>query len=173
MNKRPKETMEKNKNKMSNRDKVAMILTEYEFSIEEGLNLYDKMMTNNQEMVIFINREADCVVWLETYYTEKPGRKINLTIWKNYRNDFCENYAVAGAIALDDDELNVGDDKQAFLDFFRECNRTCHETLPLLPKELRYIFTQAALTDYMLEYDSYEVSDDTRIIVKTDSTPIF
>ena len=158
---------------MSNRDKVAMILTEYEFSLEDGFNLYDKMMTNEHEMIIFINRAADCVVWLETVYTEEPGRKINLTVWKNYRNDFCENYAVAGAIALDDDELNVGDDKQAFLDFFRECNRICHETLPLLPEELKYIFTQAALTDYMLEYDSYEISDDTQIAVRANAPRIF
>ena len=158
---------------MSNRDKVAMILTEYEFSLEDGFSLYDKMMTSEHEMIIFINCAADCVVWLETFYTEKPGRKINLTVWKNYRNDFCENYAVAGAIALDDDELNVGDDKQAFLDFFRECNRIYHETLPLLHKELKYIFTQAALTDYMLEYDSYEISDDTQIAVRANAPRIF
>ena len=158
---------------MSNRDKVAMILTEYEFSLEDGFNLYDKMMTSEHEMIVFINRVADCVVWLETFYTEEPGRKINLTVWKNYRNDFCENYAVAGAIALDDDELNVGDDKQAFLDFFRECNRICHETLPFLPEELKYIFTQAALTDYMLEYDSYEISDDTQIAVRANAPRIF
>ena len=160
---------------MSNRDKVAMILTEYEFSLEDGFSLYDKMMTSEHEMIIFINRAADCVVWLETFYTEKPGRKINLTVWKNYRNDFCDNYALAGAVALSDDELAIDDpeEEKAFMDFFRRCKETEYSAPALtLPEELRYIFTLAALTDYM-EYDTYEINDDTAISVKTSARPVF
>lgn len=104
--------MEKNKNTMSNRDKVAMLLTTRGFSLEEGMMMYDKMMESKGKCLVTIDRENDVVVWLECYTTDESGDTINLTVWLNYRKDFCDNYALAGAVALGDDELDIDDPKK-------------------------------------------------------------
>ena len=175
MNKRPKETMEKNKNKMSNRDKVAMLLTSRGFSLEEGMMMYDKMKESEKKYLVTIDSENDVAVWMERYTTDEDGETINLTIWLNYRKDFCDNYALAGAVALNDEELAIDgpEEGKAFMDFFRRCKETEYSApAPLLPEELRYIFTMAALTDYM-ECDTYAISNDTAISVKTNAHPVF
>lgn len=160
---------------MSNRDKVVMLLTTRGFSLEEGMMMYDKMMESEEKYIVTIDRANDVVVWLERYTTDESGDIINLTIWLNYRKDFCDNYALAGAVALSDDELAIDDpeEEKAFMDFFRRCKETEYSAPALtLPEELRYIFTLAALTDYM-EYDTYEINDDTAISVKTSARPVF
>lgn len=167
--------MEKNKNAMSNRDKVAMILTTRGFSLEEGMMMYDKMMESEGKCLVAIDRENDIVAWMERYTTDESGETINLTIWLDYRKDFCDNYALAGAVALGDDELAIDapEEEKAFMDFFRRCKETEYSApAPMLPEELRYIFTLAALTDYM-ECDTYEINDDTTISVKTNAMPAF
>lgn len=175
MNKRPTKLMEKNKNKMSNRDKVAMLLTSRGFSLEEGMMMYDKMMESEKKYLVIIDRENDVAVWMEHYSTDEYGETINLTIWLNYRKDFCDNYALAGAVALGDDELAIDtpEEEKTFMDFFRQCKETEYSApAPMLPEELRYIFTLAALTDYM-ECDTYAISGDTTISVKTSAQPVF
>ncbi len=159
---------------MSNRDKVAMLLTTRGFSLEEGLKVYDAMMNDQQHSVVVIDRENDCVVWMDSYdNAENGGETVNLTIWLNYRKDFCDNYALVGAVALDDQELDVSEDKDKFMAFFRQYADTDYNTpSPVLPDELRYIFTLAALTDYM-EYDTYEIYSDTEINIKTTAKPVF
>ena len=58
------------------------------------------------------------------------------------------------------------------MDFFRRCKETEYSApAPLLPEELRYIFTLAALTDYM-ECDTYGINNNTTISVKTDAQPV-
>jgi hypothetical protein len=165
--------MEK-KNRMSNRDKVAMILTTYGFSLEEGMKMYDTMTESENHYLVVIDRDNDCVVWLERYDSnENGGETITLSIWHNYRKDFCDNYALVGAVAIDDKELDVSEDKDKFMDFFRQCAETDYNIhVPLLADDLRYIFTLAALSDYM-DYDSYEIYADTEISVKTTAKPVY
>ena len=175
MTKRPTKIMEKNKNKMSNRDKVAMLLTSRGFSLEEGMMMYDKMMGSEKKCLVSIDRENDVAVWMERYTTDEDWEVIDLTIWLNYRKDFCDNYALAGAVALNDEELAIDgpEEGKAFMDFFRRCKETEYSApAPMLPEELRYIFTLAALTDYM-ECDTYAISNDTAISVKTAARPVF
>ena len=159
---------------MSNRDKVAMLLTTYGFSLEEGMKMYDTMTESEKHYLVVIDRDNDCVVWLERYdNNENGGETINLLVWHNYRKDFCDNYALVGAVALDDDELQFEDDAPKFMEFFRQCAKTKYTApAPLLPDELKYIFTLAALSDYM-EYDSYEIYADTEISVKTTAKPVY
>ena len=167
--------MEKNQNKMSNRDKVAMLLTSRGISLEEGMMMYDKMMESEKKCLVTIDRENDVAVWMERYTNAGAWEVIDLTIWLNYRKDFCDNYALAGAVALSDDELAIDDPEEgkAFMDFFRRCKETEYSApAPMLPEELRYIFTLAALTDYM-ECDTYAISNDTAISVKTSAQPVF
>ncbi len=163
------------KKNMKNRDKVIMLLTTRGISLEEGMKIYDSMMNSTNQSTVVIDRENDIVVWLDRYTTREGEEELNLTIWLNYRKDFCENYSLVGAFFLDDEELAMqdSDDKAAFMDFFRMCHNTEYNApAPILPEELRYIFTIAAITEYM-EYDSYEINDSTNVFVTSSAKPAY
>ncbi len=157
---------------MENRDKVAMLLTTRGFSLTEGLNLYDQMMASEKKFLVAIDPAKDCVVWLEDGYSD--AGEISLTIWINYRKDFCDNYALAGAVALDDSDLNLEEgDHEKFMAFFRAYQKADHTApAPVLPDDLKFIFTLAVLTDYM-ECDTYCINDETGVDVRTTAKPCF
>lgn len=159
---------------MTNRDKVAMILTTYGISLETGLNFYDEMVADACRYNVMIDAEEDVAIWGNSYTDGEGRERVNLTFWINYRNTFCKNYTLAGAIALNDENLEITDEdeKTAFLDFFRLCIALGDAvTTPILPERLRYIFTLAALTDYM-DCETYEIDEQTKISVSTSARPV-
>lgn len=73
---------------METKDKVAMILTRYGYSLEDGLNMYDELMASKDGEVIKIDRVNGCVVWLERGdIGTKLMRTKALTAWCRYMNE--------------------------------------------------------------------------------------
>lgn len=149
---------------METKDKVAMILTRYGYSLEEGMKLYDDL-TLRVASIIKIDRGHDCVVWLER---GDDTKSVDLTVWTKYESSFCLSYSLAGAVVLHDPELELTDGETAkFLEFFRLCQKASldGEELPDLPDDMAWIFTRAALTDYVPN-SYYEVGVNTKVLVK-------
>ena len=149
---------------MTTKDKVAMILTRYGYSLDEGMKLYDELTPRLGE-IVKIDRDHDCVVWLECYDDTKS---VGLTVWTKYESEFCLSYALAGAVVLHDPELDLTDEETAkFMEFFQLCQKASSdgEELPDLPDDMAWIFTRAALTDYVPD-SFYEVGVNTKISVK-------
>jgi len=149
-------------NNLTIKDKVAIILAKYGFSLTEGSDIYEMTITEKESVTISI--ENDCVVWCTA-----PGEHsecFGLWIWKNYRKDFCLNYALAGAVALDDEDLAISEeeDKALMIEFFKCCqdNLCKGQPMPMLPERLQWLFTSAGTTDYV-DADEYEITDNTTI----------
>ena len=149
---------------MTTKDKVAMILTKYGYSLDEGMKLYDELSPRLGE-IVKIDRDHDCVVWMEC---GDDTKSVSLTVWTEYESDFCLSYALAGAVVLHDPELDLTDDETAkFMEFFKLCQKASSdgEELPDLPDDMAWIFTRAALTDYV-SHIYYDVSVNKKISVK-------
>ena len=149
---------------METKDKVAMILTRYGYSLDEGMTLYDELTPCLGE-IVKIDRDHDCVVWMEC---GDDTKSVSLTVWTEYESEFCLNYALAGAVALHDPELGLTDEETAkFMEFLQLCQKASSdgEELPDLPDDMAWIFTRAALTDYVPDR-YYEVEVNTKISVK-------
>ena len=149
---------------MTTKDKVAMILTRYGYSLDEGMKLYDELTPRLGE-IVKIDRDHDCVVWLECYDDTKS---VGLTVWTKYESEFCLSYSLAGAVVLHDPELGLTDEETAkFIEFFQLCQKASsdNEELPDLPDDMARIFTRAALTEYVPNR-YYEVDVNTKISVK-------
>ena len=101
---------------MTTKDKVAMILTKYGYSLDEGMKLYDELSPRLGE-IVKIDRDHDCVVWMEC---GDDTKSVSLTVWTEYESDFCLSYALAGAVVLHDPELDLTDEETAkFMEFFK------------------------------------------------------
>lgn len=150
---------------METKDKVAMILTRYGYSLEDGMAMYEELMASKDGEVIKIDRVNGCVVWLER--GDIGTKSVGLTVWTKYESDFCLSYSLAGAVALHVPELDLSDDDTAkFMEFFQLCQKAyCdNEELPDLPDDMAWIFTRAALTDYVPN-STYEIGVNTKISV--------
>ena len=89
-------------------------------------------------------------------------------VWRNYDRDFCLNYTIAGAVALHDPEFDLTEKQtEDFMNFFQKCGNAYNnnEERPDMPQYLTWIFTCAALSDYM-QADQYDISDKTDINIK-------
>lgn len=154
---------------MTNKDKVAIILSQYGFSLQEGAEMYDRMKAAEENFILELSAENDVMVWLETGWTNGHENDIHIMVWRNYKRDFCLNYALAGAVALMDEEINIEreDEARQYIEFFRQCQEADRHSAPMpdLPDAMRWMFRQAALTDYM-ETDDYEVTDETALRIK-------
>lgn len=150
---------------MTTKDKVAIILSRYGFSLEEGMGMYCRLMASGKKYVINIDMDKDCAVWLEREWADDDENTVHVMVWRNYRNDFCLNYTLAGAVALGDADLNLDEgDTAKFMAFFRQCQKADgkDEEIPGLADDMKWIFTCAVLEDYM-EADNYDVDDSTEL----------
>lgn len=86
------------------------------------------------------------MVWIEDEWDGDPDT-ISLTVWRDYADSFCLNYELVGAIALRDENIEANEaHTKDFIDFFRAYR---NDTNTELPEHLYWIFTSAALDDYV------------------------
>lgn len=153
-------------------DKVALILTKYGFSLAEGLEIYTQFEASEKEELVYIDKDKDCVVYLNTHSvnSEHPDttRDLTVTVWLDYEGKFCLSYTLAGAVAMYDPELDLDEeDTKKFLEFFQLCNEAYREQdeLPDLSDQMYWIFKLAFLEDYM-DNAVYDVNEHTAVNVE-------
>ena len=74
--------------------------------------------------IINIDTDKDCAVWLERECADDDENTVHVMVWRNYRNDFCLNYTLAGAVALGDADLNLDEgDTAKFMRFSANAKR--------------------------------------------------
>lgn len=147
---------------MTQKDKIAILLAKYGFSLAEGMQMYDDLKNSETKFLVIIDTDKDCVVWIEENWNDDPDA-IHLTVWTDYARAFCLNYELAGAIALRDAEIQANEaETKAFIDFFRAYR---DDTNTELPENLYWIFTSAALEDYVSN-DFYNVDYSLKLTIK-------
>lgn len=147
---------------MTQKDKVAILLAKYGFSLAEGMQMYDDLKNSEKVFLVRIDTDKDCVVWIEKNWNDDPDA-IHLTVWTNYARAFCHNYELAGAIALRDAEIQANEaETKAFIDFFRAYR---DDTRTDFPENLYWIFNCAALDDYVPN-DFYLINAALKLSIK-------
>lgn len=141
---------------MTQKDKVAILLAKYGFSLTEGMQMYEDFKASRDHIFVKVYTDKNCVVWIDSDWYEDELKTVYLTIWNDYENSFCLNYELAGAIALREEEIDASEkDTKDFIDFFRAYR---DDTNTELPERLYWIFTCAAMDDYVPN-DMYTVDD--------------
>lgn len=131
---------------MTQKDKIAILLAKYGFSLAEGMQMYEDLKASKEKLLVKIYTEKNCVVWIEDEWDGDPDT-ISLTVWRDYADSFCLNYELVGAIALRDENIEANEaHTKDFIDFFRAYR---NDTNTELPEHLYWIFTSAALDDYV------------------------
>lgn len=150
-------------------DNVALILSRYGFSLAEGLEIYAQYEASEQEELVYMGNDTDCVVYISTHSVDpEEGRDLSVTVWLNYSADFCLSYKLAGAVALYDPYLDLDEeDTKKLLEFFQLCNDAYRENreFPDLPDDMYWIFKHSFLEDYM-EYAVYDVNKRTDVKIE-------
>lgn len=147
-------------------DKVALILSQYGFSLAEGLKMYAQFEASEDRELVRIDSNKGYVVHLKEKSEE--SNDLFITVWLNYVSNFCLNYNLAGAVAMHDSELNfTEEDTTKFLEFFQSCHDAYRENqdepeLPELPDDMAWVFKHSILDDYM-ESTFHEVNEKTLI----------
>lgn len=131
---------------MTQKDKIAILLAKYGFSLAEGMQMYDGLKASDEQLFVKIYTDKNCVVWMEDGWNDDPDI-ISITVWRDYADSFCLNYELVGAIALRNENILANEpDTKAFIDFFRAYRE---DTNTELPENLYWIFTCAGLDDYV------------------------
>lgn len=149
-------------NSVSVRDKFAMVLTQYGYSLEEGAKLYDRTM--QEEELTIILKHQDIVLWLV-----KDGVRsdfVSIVCYNNYWTNFCTNNNWIADLVLCNLDCGldtISDEQRAkFLQFHKACKSVGRDNCPDLDDELKWIFGDAGITDYM-DSTCWELSDDTQL----------